>query len=41
MKALEQKVAAKGFILNDAQVAALEKKKDVDIACGETTNPDG
>jgi transposase InsO family protein len=35
LKALEQKIALEGFILNDAQVAALEKKKDDDVACGE------
>jgi len=35
LKALEQKIALEGFILNDAQVAALEKKKDDDVTCGE------
>jgi len=35
LKALEKKVANDGIILNDAQVAALEKKKHDDEACGE------
>tara|TARA_R110000737_G_scaffold247407_4_gene257544 strand:+ start:289 stop:1329 length:1041 start_codon:yes stop_codon:yes gene_type:complete len=35
LKALEGKVANDGIILSDAQVAALEKKKDDDVACGE------
>lgn len=32
---LETKMAEDGFILTEAQVAALEKKKDDDLACGE------
>ncbi len=35
LKALEEKVANEGIILNDAQIAALEKKKHDDEACGE------
>jgi transposase InsO family protein len=35
LKALEEKVANDGIILSDTQVAALEKKKHDDEACGE------
>ena len=35
LKALEEKVAQEGIILSDEQVAALERKKHDDEACGE------
>ena len=35
LKALEEKVASEGIELNDAQIAALEKKAHDDEACGE------
>jgi transposase InsO family protein len=35
LKALEKKSAEENLILTDAQIAALEKKKDDDLACGE------
>jgi len=35
LRALEQKIAEEGIELNDSQIAALEKKKHDDEACGE------
>lgn len=41
LKALEMKVAQEGIQLNDQQIAALERKHEDDVACGEieTHNP--
>ncbi|ENX19645.1 MULTISPECIES: IS481 family transposase [Acinetobacter] len=35
LKALEAKVAQDGIVLNDHQIAALERKHEDDVACGE------
>lgn len=35
LKALEEKSAKENLILTEAQIAALERKKDDDLACGE------
>lgn len=35
LKALERKVAEEGIILTESQIAALERKQDDDMACGE------
>ena len=35
LKALEIKVAQEGIQLNDQQIAALERKHEDDVACGE------
>lgn len=35
LAALERKVAEEGIILSEAQLAALESKKDEDLICGE------
>lgn len=35
LKALEAKVAQEGIQLNDQQIAALERKHEDDVACGE------
>lgn len=35
LRALEAKVATEGIVLTDAQIAALERKHEDDVACGE------
>ena len=35
LRALEEKVARDGIVLTEAQVAALERKQEDDVACGE------
>ena len=35
LSALEAKVANEGLVLSDAQIAALERKHEDDVACGE------
>ncbi len=35
LKALEKKSAEEGFVLTESQLAALEKKQDDDVGCGE------
>ena len=35
LRALEEKMAKEGLILTEAQVQALERKRDEDLACGE------
>jgi len=35
LTALEKKMAAEGIVLTETQVAALERKRDDDVACGE------
>ncbi len=35
LKALSNKVAEQGLILTESQVAAMERKKEDDVACGE------